>query len=311
MVNVNKSSRLVFLLPLMACFLIVSGCVKEAAGTIAKPNNDTTVEKPEQVSSNHQEASLIVASVENPMVTAVGDTLAATMEVTAGTPLGGAGSQSAKVETRTVESLDRPISLEQRFSYTYGYLLMATSKRDIPLIDSYYFARGALDSAAGGELFLSEQEMKEILLEYQDRLIAEASAQLEELRKKNLENAESFLRVNGARKEVVTTQSGLQYEVIKASEGDHPGPDDSVKVNYTLTYLDGRVADSSKKGTPSTFSLENLIPGFREGLMLMTIGSEYRFYVHPDLGYGVSGSPQIEPNTLLIFDIQLTEVVKK
>jgi len=209
-----------------------------------------------------------------------------------------------------VEELPPPVSLEQRFSYTYGYLLMAAAMRDVQSLDPVYFTRGVLDSGLGETPFIPEDSMNFVLFEYQDKLITEAAKRLEELAEKNLEDAESFLAVNGKREGVLTTESGLQYEILESTEGPRPEATDTVQVNYRLTYLDGREGDASVKGIPSTFDLSSMIPGFREGLMLMPVGSNFRFFVHPDLGYGETGSTKIEPNTLLIFDVELVSIVE-
>lgn len=220
-------------------------------------------------------------------------------------------ASSATVSRETmVEYLPTPSTLDERFSYTYGYLLMATAMRDVHDIDPVYFARGAYDAGLSKTPLIPESSMNTVLFEFQDKLISEASRRLDELAKRNLEDAESFLAVNGKREGVVTTSSGLQYEVVRDSEGEKPSVDDTVKVHYRLTYLDGREGDASIRGIPSTFDLASMIPGFREGLMIMPVGSSYRFYVHPDLGYGVEGSTRIEPNTLLIFDVELVEIVQ-
>jgi FKBP-type peptidyl-prolyl cis-trans isomerase len=153
--------------------------------------------------------------------------------------------------------------------------------------------------------------MNSILYEYQDKLIQDASRRLEELAAKNLEDAESFLAVNGQREGVFTTDSGLQYEILKEGEGSKPLATDTVRVNYRLTYLDGREGDASVRGIPSPLHLGSMIAGFREGLMLMNKGSEFRFFVHPNLGYGEVGSSRIEPNTLLIFDVELVDIVEQ
>lgn len=209
-----------------------------------------------------------------------------------------------------MEQLPEPETLDQRFSYTYGYLLMATAMRDVQDLDPLYFARGAYDAGLEAVPLIDESMMNTVLYEYQDKLITEAARRLEELAQKNLEDAESFLAVNGKREGVVTTASGLQYEVVEDSEGEKPSEQDTVRVNYRLTYLDGREGDASIRGIPSTFDLSSMIPGFREGLLLMPVGSRFRFYVHPDLGYGAEGSTRIEPNTLLIFDVELVEIVQ-
>lgn len=209
-----------------------------------------------------------------------------------------------------VEYLPVPETLDERFSYTYGYLLMATAMRDVQGLNPVYFARGAYDAGLAETPLIEETEMNTVLYEYQDKLINEAARRLEELAQKNLEDAESFLAVNGKREGVTTTSSGLQYEILETTEGARPETDDTVKVNYRLTYLDGREGDASIRGIPSTFDLSSMIPGFREGLLLMPVGSSFRFYVHPNLGYGEEGSTRIEPNTLLIFDVELVEIVE-
>ncbi|MDD4218633.1 MAG: FKBP-type peptidyl-prolyl cis-trans isomerase [Sphaerochaetaceae bacterium] len=212
-------------------------------------------------------------------------------------------------EPAGIEALAPPLTLEERFSYTYGYLLMETAMRDVQGINPNYFARGAFDSGLGASPLIDKSSMNTVLYEYQDKLITEAAKRLEELARKNLEDAESFLAVNGQREGVITTPSGLQYEILNIPEGESPKESDTVRVNYRLTYLDGREGDASIRGIPSTFNLPSLIPGFREGLLLMSEGSKFRFYVHPDLGYGATGSTRIEPNTLLIFDVELVEIV--
>ncbi|MGI6466658.1 MAG: FKBP-type peptidyl-prolyl cis-trans isomerase [Sphaerochaetaceae bacterium] len=209
-----------------------------------------------------------------------------------------------------IEKLNPPSTLEERFSYTYGYLLMMTAMRDVQNISTDYFIRGSLDAALNSDPLIASNLMNTVLYEYQEHLMSEASKRLEELAKKNLEDAESFLAINGQRDTIITTSSGLQYEIVKDSDGETPQEHDIVKVNYKLTYLDGREGDASIRGIPSEFSLDSLISGFKEGLMLMRVGSQFRFYVHPNLGYGQEGSSRIEPNTLLIFDVELVEVKK-
>lgn len=210
-----------------------------------------------------------------------------------------------------IDSLSMPQDLIERFSYSYGFLIMDASMRDIRDIDSQYFIRGMLDYALNRPSFFSREQMNGVLFEYQDKLIADAASRLAELAQRNLAEAEQFLAVNEAKPSVLTTSSGLQYEVVKATDGLKPKEGDVVKINYLLSYLDGRVGDSSVPGIPSTFALSDLISGFREGLMLMSLGSTYRFYLHPSLGYGVAGSPNIETNMLLIFDVELVDIVRR
>jgi len=104
----------------------------------------------------------------------------------------------------------------------------------------------------------------------------------------------------------------LQYEEVTAAEGDKPGIDDTVKVHYVGTLEDGTEFDSSvARGEPAQFPLKGVIPGWTEGLQLMSVGSKYRFVIPSDLAYGDRGAgPKIGPGATLIFDVELLEIVK-
>jgi len=108
---------------------------------------------------------------------------------------------------------------------------------------------------------------------------------------------------------VKTTASGLQYEVVKEGSGEHPKPTDTVKVDYTGTKIDGTKFDSSiDRVQPATFPLNGVIPGWTEGLQLMTPGSEYKFYIPANLAYKDHGPPNIGQNATLIFDVKLLSI---
>jgi FKBP-type peptidyl-prolyl cis-trans isomerase FklB len=122
-----------------------------------------------------------------------------------------------------------------------------------------------------------------------------------------------FLEENSKKPGVIKTSSGLQYEVIQMGTGNKPGLTDRVKVHYTGTLVDGTVFDSSvKRGEPAVFILNQVIPGWTEGLQLMPEGSKFRFYIPSELGYGSrSAGPIIKPNSVLIFDIELISILPK
>jgi FKBP-type peptidyl-prolyl cis-trans isomerase len=127
----------------------------------------------------------------------------------------------------------------------------------------------------------------------------------------NLAEGEAFLLGNGQKGGVVTTSSGLQYEVITEGSGMKPGPADMVRVNYEGTLLDGTVFDSSyARGTPAEFNVNGVIGGWIEGLQLMSEGSEYRFFIPANLAYGERGNQGIPPNSVLIFKVELLSIVK-
>jgi len=312
MMIVSKRFRLItILLPLSVVILGMSGCNNPAEGQEARSAIPSVNTVRSGANSSSIPAVLSTGTQKNPATDSNGNQTAQSEASQGGLDSVALSEELAKEIKILVEELGRPITLEERFSYTYGYLIMQTAMRDLNAINPHYFARGALDYGLKNEPYVPRNSMNDVLFEYQDKLIADAAAQLAALARMNLDNAEGFLAVNEAREGVLVTASGLQYEVIKTSEGPSPLASDTVKVHYKLTYLDGRVGDSSVKGIPSTLSLPSLIPGFREGLMLMTVGSDYRFYVHPKLGYGEAGSSKIEPNTLLIFDVSLVEIVKR
>ena len=121
-----------------------------------------------------------------------------------------------------------------------------------------------------------------------------------------------YLEKNKSAEGVKVTASGLQYQVVKEGDGAQPGPNDVVTVHYTGRLLDGTVFDSSvERGEPATFALNQVIPGWTEGLQLMSEGSEYRLFIPSELAYGSKGAgDKILPNSTLIFDVKLIKVEK-
>ncbi len=120
-----------------------------------------------------------------------------------------------------------------------------------------------------------------------------------------------FLEENKLKEGVVTTESGLQYEVIKMGKGAKPTATDKVKVHYHGTLTDGTVFDSSvDRGEPITFALNQVIPGWTEGVQLMPVGSKFRFYVPQELGYGARQAGSIPPYSTLIFEVELLGIEK-
>ncbi len=130
---------------------------------------------------------------------------------------------------------------------------------------------------------------------------------------KNQKAGEEFLASNKSKSGVVTLPSGLQYEIIKVGNGPKPKADDQVKCNYEGTTIDGKVFDSSiKRGEPATFPVNRVIPGWTEALQLMPVGSKWKLFIPAALAYGERGAGQdIKPNSTLIFEVELLEIVKK
>jgi len=162
--------------------------------------------------------------------------------------------------------------------------------------------QSSLDSAASK---YPEEEMKAAMEKFQTAMQAsEAQRQV----KASKAGAE-FLATNGKRKGVTTTDTGLQYEVMKAAEGPKPKKEDKVKVHYHGTLIDGKVFDSSvDRKEPATFPLTSVIPGWTEGVQLMNKGSKFKFFIPAKLAYGEQGQGAIGPNATLIFEVELLDI---
>lgn len=151
--------------------------------------------------------------------------------------------------------------------------------------------------------------MQAFMMKMQTRMKAEEAAKGEKARLAG----EEFLAENGKRTGVVTTPSGLQYEVITMGTGPKPQPTESVKVHYTGKLIDGTVFDSSvERGEPAVFGVTQVIPGWVEALQMMPVGSKWKVFIPSELAYGASGAPggRIEPHSVLVFDMELLGIEK-
>ena len=155
-------------------------------------------------------------------------------------------------------------------------------------------------ASCGGNETASTESTEETAVDYGQQI------------KDNKTLGREFLEENAKNDSVVQTKSGLQYMVLKEGNGAKPGPTDKVTVHYTGRLLDGTVFDSSvERGEPATFALNQVIPGWTEGLQLMSEGSEYRLFIPSELAYGSKGAgDKILPNSTLIFDVKLIKVEK-
>lgn len=211
-----------------------------------------------------------------------------------------------------VTELAKPEDLTSTFSYTYGYLLAFNMLSQGIELDGDLYAQGALDFASNNKTLMNEEEMQTAFVEYQQVVEEKYALWLEEATVTNLADAEAFLDFNKSNNEgVVVTESGLQYQVLNAADGPKPKATDTVEVNYQLQMIDGVVIESSyDRGETAHFAVTQVIPGFSEALLNMNVGSVVRTWIHPDLGYGATGTENILPNSLLVFDIELVGIDK-
>jgi FKBP-type peptidyl-prolyl cis-trans isomerase FklB len=211
------------------------------------------------------------------------------------------------------ENTDQPKldSIDQKVSYGMGLVLGERMSNDLPDLQMDQFLQGIQHGHAGDDATkrMTRDEIQQALMTYQQQLQEEQSKQVEELASKNKEAGKTFLAENGKRDGVKTTDSGLQYEVLEEGTGDKPAETDTVKVHYTGELISGEVFDSSReRGEPVTFALNQVIPGWTEGLQLMSEGSRYKLYIPSDLAYGPGGNRAIGPDETLVFDVELLAI---
>lgn len=204
-------------------------------------------------------------------------------------------------------ALDTP---EQRLSYGVALGLGRNMANDGMTIDVDAFAAGLRDALSGAAQKLSDEDIQAEMVAFQQRIDAEREANSQALGQANAAAAAVFLTENGAREGVLTTPSGLQYEVLEAGAGASPGADDRVQVHYRGTLLDGTEFDSSyARGEPVVFGVGQVISGWTEALQLMQVGAKYKLFIPSDLAYGAGGAGDlIGPNAALIFEVELLDI---
>jgi FKBP-type peptidyl-prolyl cis-trans isomerase FkpA len=164
----------------------------------------------------------------------------------------------------------------------------------------------------GGQPLLAEDEAKSVLAAFSQRVQGKLQAKSAADGERNKTEGAAFLAKNKAVTGVYTTSTGLQYMVLRQGSGARPRATDRVRVNYRGTLLDGTVFDSSyERGQPVEFGLDQVIPGWTEGVSLMPVGSKYRFWIPGELAYGSKGTPggPIGPNATLVFDVELMDIL--
>ncbi len=195
-----------------------------------------------------------------------------------------------------------PETLIERASYAMGHTMGQNLKAQGVDVHVDLLMRGLKDALAGEQL-LSEEQLAAALAELQQSLLASAAT-------RHAAEAAEFLASNGARPEVLTTESGLQYELLEQGDGLIPQASDRVVVHYQGSLLDGTVFDSSyERGSPLTLPVSDFVPGTREALQLLPVGSKFKLYLPAALGYGEQGYGQrIPPQALLIYEMELLQI---
>jgi FKBP-type peptidyl-prolyl cis-trans isomerase FkpA len=203
----------------------------------------------------------------------------------------------------------KPESLPDRASYIIGFNIGRTFKTNDIQANPDLVLKGLRDGLAGETGLLTPEEMQSTMQALQQQVQTAQAAKQKALGDKNKTEGAAFLEKNKARAGVKTTASGLQYEVLKEGTGPTPKATDTVTVNYKGTLMDGTTFDSSyDRGQPATFVLNQVIPGWTEGVQLMKPGAKYKFYIPSSLAYGEQAPPQIGPNAPLVFEVELLSI---
>ena len=201
-------------------------------------------------------------------------------------------------------------AMKDKVSYFYG-ADVAKSFRDNGVdINLEIFLQGLKDTIEKKPAKYTDAELEAAMTAFAQQMMAKQAAVAAEAGGKNVEEGAKYLADNGKKEGVTTTASGLQYEVLKKGDGAQPQATDTVTVHYTGTLLSGKVFDSSvKRGEPATFPLNQVIPGWTEGVQLMNVGSKFKFTIPSKLAYAERGAgPDIGPNSTLIFEVELLSI---
>jgi len=210
---------------------------------------------------------------------------------------------------------------KEKVSYALGLDLGNQLRKQTIEVDPALFGKGLQDALAGGERLLTEQQVRDAILELQAEIKnREANkrkgidenddADTAVLAAYNKRAGDAFLAENKTKEGVVTLPSGLQYKILKAGDGKKPTEADTVVCHYRGALTNGTEVDSSyKRNQPATFAVKGVIAGWREALQLMSVGSKWDLFIPPQLAYGERGNAGgIGPDTTLLFEVELLDI---
>ncbi len=198
-----------------------------------------------------------------------------------------------------------------KVSYAIGTQMGRNFKKQGMDIRVEPLIQGLTDAMKGTELILSQDEMQQIMMSFQKRMRTEQQERQKAEAATNLAEGNAFLEKNKKNKGVKELPSGLQYKIIKKGTGKTPTADSKVKTHYRGTLIDGTEFDSSyKRNAPAEFPVKGVIKGWTEALQIMKEGAKWELYIPANLAYGQQSRSGIPPNSTLIFEIELLEIVK-
>lgn len=201
----------------------------------------------------------------------------------------------------------KPSSVADQASYSIGLSMGRNFKKQQIPINAAQLVQGLRDGLSGAQPALNEQEMNAALQAFEEQVGAAMEARSKQLAESNKTEGAAFLAANQKKPGVKTTASGLQYQVIKEGTGPIPKKTDMVSTHYRGTLLDGTEFDSSySRNEPTSFPVDQVIPGWTEALQMMKVGSKWKLFVPSELAYRDQGAgADIGPNATLVFEIEL------
>lgn len=202
---------------------------------------------------------------------------------------------------------------KDKTSYALGVAVGKSFQAQGVDADPNLIAQGLKDALDGGKLLITDDEFRALMTAFQQSVNEKQAAAKAAQADTNKKAGEAFLADNGKKDGVVTLASGLQYKVITAGSGARPTDSDTVTCQYRGTLIDGTEFDSTyKNGQPAVLEVGRVIPGFKEALKLMPVGSKFQFVIPADQAYGERGAGNvIGPNSALIFEIELISIQGK
>lgn len=203
---------------------------------------------------------------------------------------------------------------KEQVSYMIGLDLAKALEQVKDEVDVDTLAKAIKTELDGGDSLMTDEQAAQVAEAFGQKLQAKRAAEAAAIGDANKAEGEAFLAGNAKKPGVVVTDSGLQYEVLEEGNGPRPTVDDVVRVHYKGTLLDGETFDSSyDRGEPTDLPLQQAVPGWQEGIVLMPVGSKYRFWIPSELGYGEIGTPggAIGPNAALVFEVELLDIVNE
>jgi len=219
------------------------------------------------------------------------------------------------IEKQGAPEVDRPAvelkNLLDTISYIIGTDVAFTLKNQGMELNPDVFGKAFFDAWNGNDTVFSLSEAEAIMVKYGSDMHEKRQKEIAEKDAEIITAQKKFLEENKLKDGVITTASGLQYEIMREGAGEKPSANSIVKVHYKGMLIDGTVFDSSyERRAPNSFDLAQLIPGFTEGIQLMHVGSQYKFYIPADLAYGSREVGVIPAHSTIVFEVELLEIEK-